>query len=83
LGRDELEIVRIAEQQLIMAAALLDLAKVVLERVGHSSENTYAARCELSGVPASTLWHRDHDGCQFNNGQPSNNTSAHKKKRRW
>jgi hypothetical protein len=37
LGRDELEIVRIAEQQLIMAAAPLDPAKVVLERVGHSS----------------------------------------------
>jgi hypothetical protein len=60
LGRDELEIVRIAEQQLIMAAAPLDPAKVVLERVGHSLENTYAALCELSGVPASTLWHRDH-----------------------
>jgi hypothetical protein len=43
-----------------MAAASLDPAKVVLQRIGHSPENTYAALCELSGVPESTLWHRDH-----------------------
>ena len=43
-----------------MAAASPDPAKVVLERIGHSPENTYAALCELSGVPESTLWHRDH-----------------------
>ncbi|KAG4427964.1 hypothetical protein IFR05_016554 [Cadophora sp. M221] len=43
-----------------MAAAPLDPAKVILERIGHSSENTYAALCELSGVPGSALWHRDH-----------------------
>jgi hypothetical protein len=43
-----------------MAAAQPDPAKVVLKRVGHSPENTYAALFELSGVPESTLWHRDH-----------------------
>jgi len=43
-----------------MASASPDPAKVVLERIGHSPENTYAALCELSGVPTSTLWHRDH-----------------------
>ena len=35
-------------------------ARTVLERIGHSPENTYAALCKLSGVPESTLWHRDH-----------------------
>jgi hypothetical protein len=48
------------QNTLIMAAAPPDPAKIVLEGVGHSSENTYVALCELSGVPASTLWHRDH-----------------------
>src|SRR4030081_1543872 len=48
------------KQQSVMAAASPDPAKVVLERIGHSPENTYAALCELSGVPESTLWHRDH-----------------------
>jgi hypothetical protein len=52
------EIVRIVEQHLIMAATQPDPAKAVLERVGHSLENTYTALSELSGVPALTLWHR-------------------------
>jgi hypothetical protein len=43
-----------------MAAVTPDLAKVVLERIGHSLENTYAALCELSRVSESTLWHRNH-----------------------
>jgi hypothetical protein len=43
-----------------MASASPDPAKVVLERIRHSPENTYAALCELSGVPESTLWHCDH-----------------------
>lgn len=38
----------------------MDPATAVLERFGHAPENTYAALSELSGVPASTLWHRDH-----------------------
>jgi hypothetical protein len=40
--------------------AQVDAATAVLDRFGHSSENTYTALSELSGVPASTLWHRDH-----------------------
>ncbi|KAL5328181.1 hypothetical protein ACEPPN_001677 [Leptodophora sp. 'Broadleaf-Isolate-01'] len=39
-----------------------DAATVVLDRFGHSKgkSNTYATLSELSGVPESTLWHRDH-----------------------
>ena len=37
-----------------------DPAKVILERIRYSPENTYAALCELSGVPATTMWHRDY-----------------------
>jgi hypothetical protein len=44
----------------MIAAAIPDPVKLVLERIRHSPENTYAALCELSGVPESTLWHRDH-----------------------
>jgi hypothetical protein len=40
--------------------AQLDPVIAVLNRSGHSPENTYAALSELSGVPASTLWHRDY-----------------------
>jgi len=38
-----------------MAAASLDPAKVILERIGHSPENIYAALCKLNGVPESIL----------------------------
>jgi hypothetical protein len=43
-----------------MASASPDPAKVVLERIRHSSENTYATLCELSGVPESILWYCDY-----------------------
>jgi hypothetical protein len=42
--------------------AQVDAATAALDRFGHSPENTYTALSELTGVPASTLWHRDH-GC--------------------
>lgn len=38
----------------------VDAATAVLDRFGYSPENTYTALFELSGVPASTLWHPDH-----------------------
>jgi hypothetical protein len=60
IGKDRLEIVNICTSKSVIAAASLDLAKVVLERIRHSLENTYAALCELSGVLESTLWHRDY-----------------------
>ena len=37
-------------------------ATAVLNRFGHSKDNTYATLSGLSRVPESTLWHRDH-GC--------------------
>jgi hypothetical protein len=40
--------------------AQADAATAVLDRFGHSPENTYTALSELSGIPALTLWHRDH-----------------------
>jgi hypothetical protein len=43
-----------------MAASQPDPATFVLESIGHSPDNTYAELHELTGVPATTLWHRDH-----------------------
>jgi hypothetical protein len=51
---------QLQKQQRTLAVASPDPAKVVLEKIGHSPENTYAALYELSGVPETTLWHRDH-----------------------
>ena len=38
----------------------MDRATPVLDKFGSSLENNYTALSELSGVPTSTLWHRDH-----------------------
>lgn len=38
----------------------MDPATAVLNRFGHSRENTYQALSEANGVPASTLRHRNH-----------------------
>jgi len=48
-----------------MTAALIDQAGIdpaadVLDRFGHSVENGYAVLSEKSGVPLTTVWHRDH-----------------------
>jgi hypothetical protein len=43
-----------------MAAASPNPATVVLKRIKHSPEYTYASLCELSGAPTTTLWHRNH-----------------------
>jgi len=43
-----------------MTAAHTDAATATLDRFGHSQESIYTALSELSGVPASTLRHRDH-----------------------
>ena len=37
-----------------------DLATAVLDRFGHSKENTYAHLSELGSVAQSTIWHRAH-----------------------
>ena len=37
-----------------------DPATVVLDRFGHSKENTYLALSLLANVPMSTIWHRAH-----------------------
>jgi len=37
-----------------------DPAAAALDRFGHSAENSYGALSNQSGVPLSTLWHRDH-----------------------
>jgi hypothetical protein len=38
----------------------IDPSTDILDRFGHSKANTYATLSGLSGVPESTLWHRDH-----------------------
>jgi hypothetical protein len=40
----------------------VDAATAILDRFGHpqGKSKTYATLSELSGVPESTLWHRDH-----------------------
>jgi hypothetical protein len=38
----------------------LDLAAAALELYGHFGQNNMVAASENSGVPYSTLWHRDH-----------------------
>jgi hypothetical protein len=42
------------------APSKIDPAIAVLNRFGHSKDNTYATLSGLGGVPKSTLWHRDH-----------------------
>ena len=42
------------------APSKIDLARAILDRFGHSKSNTYATISGLSGVPETTLWHRDH-----------------------
>jgi hypothetical protein len=42
------------------ATSKLDPATAILDRFGHSKSNTYATLSGLSGVPETTLWHRDH-----------------------
>ncbi len=37
-----------------------DPAPAALDRFGHSAENSYGAISDRSGIPLSTLWHRDH-----------------------
>ncbi len=37
-----------------------DPAAAALDRFGRSAENSYGALSNQSGVPLSTLWHRDH-----------------------
>jgi hypothetical protein len=44
----------------MVAPSKIDPATAVLDRFGHSKSNTYATLSGLSGVPVSTLWHRDH-----------------------
>jgi hypothetical protein len=61
IGKDGLEIVIFCiSSKALWRPQDRDPAKVILERIRYSPENTYTALCELSGVPATVLRHRDH-----------------------